>query len=149
MSRPRGDIRHDQIEWRRDKTLEMISDGYSARDIASKLRIGHATVSRDIIILRKQAKQDIHKYIDEQVPFEFQKTLAGLQGIIKSMANIIANSKDSREIMAASSIKMQAYNMKMELVGNSQVVEQAIELVERYRGLDKTLYIQSIKTRKY
>jgi IS30 family transposase len=135
MSRPHAEIRQDQILWRRDKVLEMISNGYSAREIASTLRVGHATISRDIVILRQQAKADIRKYIDEQVPFEFQKTLAGLQGIIKSMATIIAKSTDSKEIMQASVIKMQAYNMKMELVSNANLVEDAIDLVERYRNV--------------
>ena len=31
----------------------------------------------DIVYLRAQAKEDVRKYIDEQVPFELQKTLAG------------------------------------------------------------------------
>jgi hypothetical protein len=32
--------------------------------------------------------------------------------------------------MQASTIKMQAYNMKMELISNANLVEEAIELVE-------------------
>ena len=49
------------------------------------------------------------------------------------MSNIIANSKDNKEIMQASGIKMQAYNMKMELVSNANLVHEAIDLVEKYR----------------
>jgi hypothetical protein len=112
----------------------MAGDGFSEREIAKRLQISDTTIHRDLVILRQQAKDQIHKYIDEQVPFEYQKTLTGLQGIIKSMANIIINSTDSREIMQASAIKMQAYNMKMELVSNANLVEEAINLVERYRG---------------
>jgi IS30 family transposase len=134
MTRARSDIKQDLLTWRREEVLHLVSDGYSAREIASKLRISPCTAARDIIVLRRQAKDEIHKYIDEQVPFEFQKTLAGLQAIIESMANIIANSHDNKEIMQASVIKMQAYNMKMELVSNANLVEDAIDLVEKYRG---------------
>jgi hypothetical protein len=91
-------------------------------------------VGRDIVTLRQQAKDDIRKYITEQVPFEYKKTLAGLEGIIKNMANIIARSTDNKEIMQASDIKMQALNMKMELVSSANLVEEAIDLVDRYKG---------------
>jgi hypothetical protein len=56
------------------------------------------------------------------------------QGIIRNMANIIANSTENKDIMQASIIKVQAYNMCMELVSNANLVPEAIDLVERYRG---------------
>lgn len=124
-----------QIEWRREKVLELASDGYGVREIAKLLKISHPTVSRDMQWLRYKAKEQIRKYIDEQVPLEYHKTLTGLQNIIKSMSDIIANSEDNKEIMQASGIKMQALNMKMELVSNANLVHEAIDLVERYRGL--------------
>jgi hypothetical protein len=50
------------------------------------------------------------------------------------MSNIIIKSTDNKEIMQASGIKMQALNMKMELVSSANLVEEAIDLVDRYRG---------------
>ena len=123
-----------QIEWRREKVLELASDGYGVREIARLLEISHPTISRDMQWLRYQAKEQIRKYIDEQVPLEYHKTLTGLQNIIKSMSDIISKSSDNREIMQASGIKMQALNMKMELVSSANLVHEAIDLVERYRG---------------
>lgn len=49
------------------------------------------------------------------------------------MSDIISNSTDNKEIMQAASIKMQAYNMKMELVSNANLVDE--DLVEKYRDL--------------
>jgi predicted transcriptional regulator len=123
-----------QIDWRREKVLELASDGYGVREIARLLEISHPTVSRDMQWLRYQAKEQIRKYIDEQVPLEYHKTLTGLQNIIKSMSDIISKSSDNREIMQASGIKIQALNMKMELVSNANLVHEAIDLVERYRS---------------
>jgi hypothetical protein len=102
-----SEIRQEQIEWRQQKVLELAADGHTVREIESILKIPRATVGRDIVTLRQQAKDDIRKYIAEQAPFEYKKIVAGLEGIIKNMANIIARSTDNKEIMQASSIKMQ------------------------------------------
>ena len=112
---------HRQIEWRREKVLELASDGYGVREIARLLEISHPTVSRDMQWLRQQAKEQIRKYIEEQVPLEYHKTLTGLQNVIKSMSDIISKSSDNRGIMQASGIKIQALNMKMELVSNANL----------------------------
>lgn len=129
------EIRQAQIDWRRQKILELAADGYSNREISSTLKIPHATVDRDIIILRQQAKEQINQYITNQVPFEYKKTLAGLEGIIRHMSILIADdTSDKREILQATTIKMQAYNMKMEMVAGANLVEEAIDLVDRYRG---------------
>ena len=134
MKQTRSEIKQEQIDWRRDKVLQLAGDEYTEREIASQLLISPATIHRDLVLLKEQAKERIHKYIDERLPFEYQKTIAGLQGIIRSMLNIIVNASDNKEIMQATTIKMQAYNMKMELVSNANLVEEAIQLVERYRG---------------
>ena len=133
MQQSRATKKQNQIAWRQEKVLELAGNGYSEREIAKQLQISYTTIHRDLTVLKQQAKEQIRKYIDEQVPLEYHKTLVGLQNIIKSMSNIIANTTDSREIMQASTIKMQAYNMKMELVSNANLVHEAIDLVDRYR----------------
>ena len=122
--------------WRRSKVLELAGNGYNEREIATTLHISQPTVSRDMFYLRSQAKQAIHKYIDERVPIEFSKTLAGLEGIIKNMSDIIAAKKDNKEVMAATALKMQAYDMKMELVSSASLVQEAIELSNKHRGFN-------------
>ena len=122
MRQTLSEIRQQQIEWRQKKVLDLAADGHSAREIADILKMPHATISRDILVLRAESKHDISKYITEQVPFEYKKTLAGLEGIIKQMSKIIADSTDNKEIMQASGIKMQAFNMKMEMVSGANLI---------------------------
>jgi hypothetical protein len=55
------------------------------KEIAAQLQISDTTTYRDMTLLGQQAKEHIKKYIYEKLPFEYQKTLAGLQGIIKSI----------------------------------------------------------------
>ncbi|MGI0043495.1 MAG: ECF-type sigma factor, partial [Nitrososphaeraceae archaeon] len=122
MQQSRATKKQNQIAWRQEKVLELAGNGYSEREIANQMQISDTTIHRDLILLREQAKEHIHKYIDERVPFEYQKTLAGLEGIIKNMSNIIFTSTDNEEIMKASSIKMQAYNLRMEMVSSANLV---------------------------
>ena len=53
------------IQWRRDKVLELSSQGHSQRDISKILQIGIGTVNRDLSYLRTQSRQKIRKYIDK------------------------------------------------------------------------------------
>jgi hypothetical protein len=136
MNQSRSEVNRLQIEWRHSQVIQLAADGYSERETAAQLHLSQPTIHRDIVTLRQQAKDDIHKYITDQVPYEYKKTLAGLEGIIKFMSSIIADdSKDTKEKMQAASIKMQALNMKMELVSSANLVEEAIDLVDRYQGL--------------
>ncbi|MGH9985284.1 MAG: LuxR C-terminal-related transcriptional regulator [Nitrososphaeraceae archaeon] len=134
MNQSRSEINRQQIKWRHSRVLQLAADGYSEREIAAQLQISQPTIHRDLALLKQQAKQQINEYITHQVPFEYKKTLAGLEGIIKSMSNVISKATDNKEIMQASGIKMQALNMKMEMVSGANLVEEAIDLVERYRG---------------
>ena len=136
MEQIHSSTKQKQILWRRDKVLELAGDGLSERDIADRLQISDTTIHRDITLLKHQAKEHINKYITDQVPWEYKKTLAGLEGIIKYMASIMSDdSKETKERMQAASIKIQAYNMKMEMVSGANLIEEGIELVERYRGV--------------
>ena len=48
--------------------LKLSSQGYSEREIGSKLQIGHITVHRDLTCLKKQAQENLQKHICETVP---------------------------------------------------------------------------------
>jgi len=64
---------NQQVQWRRDKVQELCSKGYSQREISQVLQVGLATVNRDILYLRNQAKTNIKRYIDERLPEEYEK----------------------------------------------------------------------------
>jgi transcriptional regulator len=58
----------DRIDWRRSKVQELSSKGNSQIEIAQILQVSDGTVNRDLSILRQQAKANIKRYIDEQLP---------------------------------------------------------------------------------
>jgi transcriptional regulator len=73
----------ERLEWRRNKVLELSSQGSSQPEIARILQVGLATVNRDISYLRQQAKTNIKRYIDERLPEEYEKCLVGLTAILR------------------------------------------------------------------
>ncbi len=125
-----------QVEWRRDKIQELCSKGYSQREISQTLQVGLATVNRDISYLRSQAKANIKRYIDERLPEEYEKCLVGLNAITKEAWNTSQQTEDKREKLQALSLAKECYSMKLELLTNAKVVDDAIRFVSD-RSKDK------------
>src|SRR5918911_561132 len=117
------------IQWRRDKVQELCSKGYSQREISQILQVGLATVNRDISYLRNQAKTNIKRYIDQRLPEEYEKCLVGLTAITKEAWNTTATTEDKREKIQVLSLAKECYSMKLDLLTNTTVVDDAIRFV--------------------
>src|SRR5919205_4618527 len=118
-----------QVQWRRDKVQQLCSKGYSQREISQTLQVGLATVNRDITYLRSQSKANIKRYIDERLPEEYEKCMVGLNAITKEAWNTAHQTEDKREKIQALSLTMQCYSMKLDLLTNAKVVDDAIRFV--------------------
>jgi predicted transcriptional regulator len=117
------------VQWRRDKVQELCSKGYSQREISQILQVGLATVNRDISYLRSEAKVSIRKYIDERLPEEYEKCLVGLNAITREAWNTAQNTEYEREKIQALSLAKECYSMKLDLLTNATVVDDAIKFV--------------------
>ena len=118
-----------QVQWRRDKVQELCSKGYSQREISQVLQVGLATVNRDMSCLRNQAKNNIKRYIDEKLPEEYEVCLVGLTAILREAWNTSQQAQDKEEKIQALSLVKECYSMKLELLTNSNVVDDAIRFV--------------------
>src|SRR5918996_1749000 len=85
----------------------------------------------DITYLRQQAKVNIKRYIDERLPEEYEKCLVRLNAITKEAWNTAANTEDKREKIHALSLAKECYSMKMDLLTNATVVDDAIRFVSQ------------------
>jgi hypothetical protein len=79
--------------------------------------------------LRNQAKSNIKRYIDERLPEEYEKCLVGLTAITKEAWNTAHNTEDRREKIQALSLAKECYSMKLDLLTNATVVDDAIRFV--------------------
>src|ERR1041384_8121712 len=130
---------NQQVEWRRHKIQELCSKGYSQREISQVLQVGLASVNRDVSYLRNQAKTNIKKYIDERLPEEYEKCLVGLNAITKEAWNTAQQTEDKREKIQALALAKECYSMKLDLLTNATVVDDAIRFVsEKYKENLKT-----------
>jgi hypothetical protein len=118
-----------KIQWRRAKVQELGSKGYSQREISQVLQVGLATINRDISYLRNQAKNNIKRYIDERLPEEYEKCLVGLTAITKEAWNTSQQTDDRREKIQALSLAKECYSMKLDLLTNATLVDDAIRFV--------------------
>ena len=121
--------RHTQIEWRRSKVAELDSQGHSQPEIAKILQVSIGTVNRDLSVQRQQAKENIRKYIDERLPEEYEKCLVGLNAFTREAWNTAHNTEDKREKIQALSLAKECYSMKLDLLTNATVVDDAIRFV--------------------
>ena len=100
------------------------------------LQVGLATVNRDVSYLRNQAKNNIKKYIDERLPEEYEKCLVGLNVITREAWNTAQQTEDSREKVQALSLAKECYSMKLELLTDATVVDDAIRFVSQQSRQD-------------
>ena len=122
---------NSNIEWRRSKVQELASQGYNQSEISKMLQISQPTINRDIAYLRRQAKENIKTYIDERLPEEYERCLVGLTAITKEAWNTVNNTEDKREKIQALSLAKECYSMKLDLLTNATVVDDAINFVEK------------------
>src|ERR687886_1478035 len=120
---------NSSLEWRRNKVQELSSQGYSQSEISRILQISQPTINRDITFLRQQAKHNIKRYIDERLPEEYEKCLVGLNAITKEAWNTERQTQDGREEIQALSLAKECYSMKLDLLTNATVVDDAIKFV--------------------
>ena len=101
----------------------------SQTEIANILHVSVGTINNDISYLREQAKYNIRKYVDEKLPYEYERCVIGLNEIIKETWITAQNSQDTREKIQALSLAKECYGMKLDLLTNATVVDDGIRFV--------------------
>ena len=122
-----------QAEWRRNHVLELTSKGNTQSKISNILQISISTISRDLSYIREKAKTRVRKYIDERLPEEYEKCLVGLTAILREAWNTSQQTDDNREKIQALSLAKECYSMKLDLLTNTTVVDDAISLQKNHK----------------
>ena len=78
--------------------------------------------------------QKIH---DERLPQDYEKCLVGVTSILKEAWNTTQTTQDKREKIQALSLAKECYSMKLDLLTNATVVDDAIRFVAFERSKDK------------
>ena len=120
------------ISWRREKVLEFLAQGHtSQREISQKLGVSEATVSRDIVYLTRQSKENLKFYVEQRMPLEIEKCYAGLNIVLRQAFEIasLENAKTSDKI-AALQLILHTYDKISEVLSGQPIIK---EVVDRFR----------------
>jgi transcriptional regulator len=131
------------IEWRKSQVLELSSQGYTEREIASRLQVHCTTVHRDIASLNKQARENLQKHFHETIPAEYQKAMNSLNQVLRMTWSIVNKTEDERIRLQALALINDVNKYRTELVTNGVIVNDALHVVqskmEHLNGEEKRL----------
>jgi hypothetical protein len=117
--------------------MELLSKGETNQsEIARVLQVDKSIVCMDIAYLRQQSKDNIKKYIDERLPEEYEKCMIGLTSILKEAWTTSLQTEDKREKIQALSLAKECYSMKLDLLTNATVVDDAIRFVSSNKSTE-------------
>jgi transposase len=124
----------ENIQLRRDRVAELDSQGYSQRDISTKLGISLGLVNSDLQYIKAQAREHIRSYINEKLPEEYNRCLSGLNSILKQSWDISANTADTSDKIRALQLAKEVYNSRLDLLTNVTVIEDVIKFVNKNKS---------------
>jgi hypothetical protein len=125
----------NKLEWRRNKVQELQSRGYHTVDeIANRLQLPRSTIGKDIVFLKNESKVIIRKYIDERLPEEYERIMVGLNSILRNIWDITDQAEiETKEKLQAYSLIKECYSMKLDLLTNPAVLDEASSFIAKYK----------------
>jgi transcriptional regulator len=127
---------------RRAEVLGLHSKGMTQAEIASVLEVDQSTVSRDLRHIKEESRKYIEQYVTKDIPFEFNRYLAGLDQITKKLWDIADDTNTAittnKDKMAALSMLMNCYNVRLEmLIGGPDSNMNAIKHINEIKDKER------------
>ena len=131
-----------QQQNRRAKVLGLHSKGMTQAEIASVLQVDQSTVSRNLKYIKEESRKYIEQYVTKDIPFEFNRCLAGLDQITKKLWEIADDTNTAittkKDKMAALSMLIHCYNVRLEmLIGGPESNMNAIKHINEIKDREK------------
>ncbi|MGA7603141.1 MAG: helix-turn-helix transcriptional regulator [Nitrososphaeraceae archaeon] len=119
----------NNLEWRRNKVLELSSQGLTQSEIATVLKITQPTVNKDLTSIKKKATANLQRHIQETLPHEYQKCMVGINQVLKMAWSIVSTQVDDKTSLQALALINDCNKYKMDLTTNGVVITDAIKFV--------------------
>jgi hypothetical protein len=149
-----------QIQSRRDRVLALYSSGLNQESISKEMKMSQSTVHRDLLFERNRINGQTQCYLQEQLPFEQQACITGINRVIRMAWEIAWDSfrrepnirktmwggemralrgeehpyydKDSGHKIALQAMKLakDCYHIKMELMNGRITVGKAVKFIQ-------------------
>jgi hypothetical protein len=108
-------MQQQQIEWRRDRVLELSSQGFNQSDIAFVLHVNKSIISRDIAYLNHKAQDNLQHHIHEIIPTEWQKAMNSLNQVLRLTWAIVCKTADEKVRLQALALVTEVNKYKNDL----------------------------------
>jgi IS30 family transposase len=131
--------KEDHIDWRHTKILELSSQGYSEREIATKLQVSKTTIHQGLVHIRKQAQESLQYHIHEVIPEEYQKCMVGMKRNLKQNLEIRDTASDPKVKLQAAAIANDCYKFILDMTTNAGIVSDAMKFVTQKKEQLDTL----------
>jgi hypothetical protein len=122
-------VQQQQVDWRRDRVLELSSQGYSQSDISTVLQMDKSVISRDIAHLRHRARKNLKRHIHQTIPEEYQKACNTLNQVLRMTWAIVSKTEDEKTRLQALVLINDVNKYRTELVTNGVIVNDALLIV--------------------
>jgi predicted transcriptional regulator len=122
--------RQQQMEWRRDRVLELSSQGFSQTDISTVLHVNKSLVSKDITRLRNRAQENLQHHIHQTIPEEYQKAMNSLNQVLRMSWSIVGKTEDEKTRLQALALINDVNKYRTELVTNGVIVHDSLQIIQ-------------------
>jgi predicted transcriptional regulator len=119
------------VEWRRNKVLELSSQGFTQSDIATVLHVTQPTVNKDLAHIRREAQENLQNHIHETIPQEYQKVMTGINQVLRMCWSIVSKTEDEKTKLQALAVINDCNKYKIDLATNGVVITDAIKYVNQ------------------
>jgi hypothetical protein len=125
----------NNLEWRRNRIMELRSRGYNQDEIAVQLGIGQATVCRDLKHIRQSLLQSSEGYLG-QMNFDNEKMMVGLDQSLKELWKIVGDpATNAKEKLHAQSLIMQCLDKMRQANDGRRVIKEKVDNGRKEKNL--------------
>jgi transcriptional regulator with XRE-family HTH domain len=126
-------------ENRLSKIISLYSKGLTQSEIAQEIGVDQSTISRDLQLLKQEARKKIEKYLNEDILFEYLRYIAGSNEVTRHLWEIVQSQRTPiKDKTNALSLLMQFYNKRLELlIGGPESYMKAKKSVSEIKYQEK------------
>ena len=128
----RTDLKYEKenIELRRGKVLELLAHGLRHKEIAEKLNVSPALISIDIQFIRERSKKDLQTHFRDQLPYEYSRSMAGINATLRRAADLLEEAKDPKTKIECMKLQMELWKSVMSMATDGGILQRAIQVIE-------------------
>jgi hypothetical protein len=119
-----------QVQWRRDRVLELSSQGISQSDISTVLQVDRSIISRDVAYFRRQARDNLQHHIHETIPAEYEKAMNRLNQVLRLTWAIVSKTPDEKTRLQALTLITECNKYRLDLASNGTIVSDALKSIQ-------------------